>query len=192
MKNNYSNHLHAKNITVNFGGVLALDHVVLIVNSEEVLGLIGPNGSGKTTLFNVISGFISPNSGNIIIDDLDITYWPAYKRSRNGIVRTFQDVRLFQHLTVFENILAGALGNGYSRREADKRTQEILELMDLQTIQSVATQILPPGFQRRIAIARAIATLPNFLLLDEPGAGLNEAEIDELITVLKMIRTHNK
>jgi branched-chain amino acid transport system ATP-binding protein len=176
--------LEAKDVRVHFDGVKAIDEVDLVVNRGELFGLIGPNGAGKTTLVNVLSGFQQPTSGRIFLSGNDVTKLPPHKRSARGLVRTFQGVRLFHRLTVFENVEVGALGAGAGRREARTLAQDLLERVQLADKADDLATSLAHGQERRLGIARALAMRPRFLLLDEPAAGLNEAESDELLRSL--------
>jgi branched-chain amino acid transport system ATP-binding protein len=176
--------LEAKDVRVHFDGVKAIDEVDLVVNRGELFGLIGPNGAGKTTLVNVLSGFQQPTSGRIFLSGNDVTKLPPHKRSARGLVRTFQGVRLFHRLTVFENVEVGALGAGAGRQEARSLAQDLLERVQLADKADDLATSLAHGQERRLGIARALAMRPRFLLLDEPAAGLNEAESDELLRSL--------
>jgi branched-chain amino acid transport system ATP-binding protein len=176
--------LEVREARVHFEGVKAVDGVDLHMNRGEILGLIGPNGAGKTTLVNVLSGFQRPDSGSVHLEGSDVTGWSPSRLARHGLVRTFQGVRLFSALTAYENVEVGALGAGLKRRRARETAVELLERMHLAHRADVAASSLPYGEERRLGIARALATRPNFLLLDEPAAGLNEAETDELLTTL--------
>jgi len=180
--------LEASGITVRFRGVLALDSVDLTLSEGEILGLIGPNGSGKTTLLNVLSGFVKPSSGRVHLEQRDITESPPRTISKLGIGRTFQSVRLFKRLTVNENILLGFLGAGLSRRRARIRSRQLLEQLSLVGEAEDAAAALPYGAQRRVALARTLATEPRYLLLDEPAAGLNDAESEEFTNVLRGVQ----
>ncbi|MCW3024458.1 MAG: transporter related protein [Conexibacter sp.] len=176
--------LEAKDVRVHFDGVKAIDEVDLVVNRGELFGLIGPNGAGKTTLVNVLSGFQQPTSGRIFLSGNDVTKLPPHKRSARGLVRTFQGVRLFHRLTVFENVEVGALGAGAGRQEARSLARDLLERVQLADKADDLATSLAHGQERRLGIARALAMRPRFLLLDEPAAGLNEAESDELLRSL--------
>lgn len=176
-------------VSVQFGQLKALDDVTLRVVPGEIFGLIGPNGSGKTTLVNVVTGFLRPRSGRVVLGGGDITRVRPDARAGVGLARTFQAVRLFNRMTVRENIEVGALAVGAGRREARRRTVEQLELLELTDVADVAAVALPYGHERRVAIARAMATRPQFLLLDEPAAGLDEDETDDLSAVLLRIKT---
>jgi branched-chain amino acid transport system ATP-binding protein len=154
----------------------------------EILGLIGPNGAGKTTLVNALTGFQRLTAGRIALGEVDVTGWSANRLARKGICRTFQSVRLFPDLTVYENVEMGAIGAGASRRESMGRTEGLLERMQLESVADRPASAIPHGQERRVGIARALATAPRFLLLDEPGAGLNELESAELVSALRHIR----
>jgi branched-chain amino acid transport system ATP-binding protein len=181
--------LEARHIRVLFGGLKAVDGVDLALRRGEILGLIGPNGAGKTTLVNAISGFQRPTEGAIFLDGHDVTRWKPRHRAKRGLTRTFQDIRLFAGLTVFENVEAGAVGVGMRRSAARRLAWDLLERVHLADHSHRPAASLPHGAERRLGIARALATRPRFLLLDEPAAGLNESESDELVTVLGAIRT---
>lgn len=171
-------------IVMRFGGLAALDGVDVRVNTGEILGLIGPNGSGKTTLVNVLSGFLQPSGGRVRLKDKDVTGSVPHRLARSGVARTFQDVRLFSGLTVFENLESAALTSGIRRIEARQRVRDLVERMDLSEIASRPASGLPVGAERRVGMARAFIGRPTFLLLDEPAAGLNEVESED---VLKLI-----
>lgn len=180
--------LIVQRVTKDFAGLRAVDKVSLEVRQGEVLGLIGPNGSGKTTLLNVISGLLPASGGRVLLDEIDITGWPPHRIANMGIGRTFQTVHLFSALTVLENIEVAAVGVGMSRRRARERAQLLLREFDIQGIAALPAGTLPFGQQRRVEAARALAMEPRFVLLDEPGAGLNERECDELLGLLASIR----
>jgi branched-chain amino acid transport system ATP-binding protein len=183
-----SQSLVAEEVTVAFSGVKALDAVTFRCNPGEVVGLIGPNGSGKTTMLNALSGFLEPASGVVRFRG-ELTHgWPPQRHARRGLARTFQGVRPFAQLTVRENIEVGAVGVGASRREARQRADELLEELNLSDLATTWAGILPAGSQRRLGIARALAANPSFLLLDEPAAGLYEAETDAVIDFIGRIR----
>lgn len=180
--------LECRDLNVHFEGVKAVDGVDLELRSGEILGLIGPNGAGKTTLVNTLTGFQRPTAGSVHLDGADVTGWPPDRLARIGLARTFQAVRLFAGLTVFENVELGALGVGMSRREAQRWAWELLERLDLTAMADASASGVPHGMERRLALVRALATRPRFLLLDEPAAGLNEAEGDALVAALAGIR----
>jgi branched-chain amino acid transport system ATP-binding protein len=172
--------LIARGVRVHFAGVKALDGVDLELSQTEILGLIGPNGAGKTTLVNVITGFQPSNAGSLSIGRRHVTGWSPARLARHGVARTFQSVRVFSNLTVTENLEAAALGAGKRRRAARRRAAEVLELLGLSHTAQLAPTALAAGTRRLVGIARALTMDPRFLLLDEPTAGLNEEESDEL------------
>lgn len=177
--------LIARSVTKIFGGLRAVNDVSLQLVRGEILGLIGPNGSGKTTFINVVTGNLLISSGQVWVDDTNITGWPIHRIPSTGIARTFQVVRLFKALSVLENVEAAAIGvKGLGRREAQARAWKALEQVGLTRLAYSEASTLPYGEERRVEIARAIVTDPAFLLLDEPGAGLNEAEIEALLESL--------
>ncbi|MEO3779799.1 ABC transporter ATP-binding protein [Micromonospora sp. B11E3] len=172
---------------IHFDGVKAVDGVSITVNGGEVVGLIGPNGSGKTTTLNLISGMLRATMGAIELDGVDITRMSMRKRARLGVIRTFQSGRVFGRLTVAENIEAAALGSGLRRGEARRITAEVLDELRLGDVADRHADNLTAGRIRTIAIARALAGRPKFLLLDEPAAGQNESEAVELISAIKAL-----
>ena len=166
----------------------ALDGVTVELHRHEVVGLIGPNGAGKSTLVNVVTGFDSPTSGAVELEGRDITRWSAHRRGRNGLARTFQHARSFRGFTVRENIEVAALGVGVGPREARRRADELLGLLHLATYADVPAAALAHGDERRLGVARALATEPRFVLMDEPAAGLPEAEVPEFAAVVRSVR----
>jgi branched-chain amino acid transport system ATP-binding protein len=154
----------------------------------EVVGLIGPNGAGKSTLVNVLSGFDRPTEGSIELEGRDVTRWPAHRRGRGGLARTFQHAHAFGALTVRENVEVAALGVGLSPRRAAERANELLELLGLTGQADTPASSLPHGDERRLGVARAVATGPRFVLLDEPAAGLPEAEVPAFADVVRSVR----
>ena len=178
------NALVARGVRVRFGGVLAIDDVDLTLEQNTIHGLIGPNGAGKTTLVNLLSGFQPPVAGTVHLGDVEITRWSPHRRARKGLVRTFQGARVFSSLTVRENVEAAGLGLKLSARIARSQAYEVLALLRLLDQANVAAGALPYGAERRVAIARALVGRPRFVLLDEPAAGLNEGESDELVRSL--------
>ncbi|GAA1942674.1 ABC transporter ATP-binding protein [Nocardioides hwasunensis] len=170
---------------IHFDGVRAVDGVTLEVRSGEVLGLIGPNGSGKTSTLNLLSGMLRATSGSIHLDDHDLTRLSMRRRTRFGVVRTFQSGRVFGRLTIAENVEAAALGGGLRRREARQLTADILAELGLEDVAHQQADALTAGRIRITAIARALASRPRFLLLDEPAAGQNESEAIALITAIR-------
>jgi branched-chain amino acid transport system ATP-binding protein len=180
--------LVAEGIRVHFEGVRAVDGVDLTLERRQIMGLIGPNGAGKTTFMNAVSSFVPLTGGRVILDGVDATGWPPQRLVAGGLVRTFQDVATFPGLTVFENVELGALGAGLSRRNARKRAWELLESMGLRHAASMPASALPHGDERRLGIARAVAVGPKFLLLDEPAAGLDDAESLALTDAIARLR----
>jgi ABC-type branched-subunit amino acid transport system ATPase component len=168
--------LVAREIRVHFEGVRAVDGVDLTLERGQVMGLIGPNGAGKTTFMNAVSGFVELSGGTVVLGGVDVTGWAPHRLVAQGLVRTFQDVATFPGLTVFENVELGALGAGLGRRQARRRATQLLESMGLRHLASLPASTLPHGDERRVGIARAVAVGPKFLLLDEPAAGLDDAE----------------
>lgn len=181
--------LLVKSISKNFAGLRALDNVSLHLQQGEILGLIGPNGSGKTTLINVITGLLPADGGQVISDGVDVTNRPAYQVARTGISRTFQTIRLFRDMTVLENVEVSAVSMGLSRPKAHQRALDVLEELGLSAWREHRAGELPYGLERRVEVARSLSMEPKFLLLDEPAAGLNEDESDELLNILAPIPT---
>jgi len=179
--------LELKNVTKRFGGLVAVNNVSFKVREKEFLGLIGPNGAGKTTLFNCISGLYKPNGGKIIFKGIDITGWPPHKIAMLGIARTFQIVRPLSNLTVLENVAIGALKKTNDTREAISKAKEILEIVGLYDKRYLKARLLNVIEKKRLELARALATDPELLLLDEVAAGLTPAEVDELLELLRDI-----
>jgi branched-chain amino acid transport system ATP-binding protein len=176
--------LGVEEIVKRFRGLRALDGVTLQVEQGEIVGLIGPNGSGKTTLLNVASGVLRPTSGRVTIGGTDATGRKPHELARLGIGRTFQQVRLFGEMTVEENVEVGAVARAQDR----ERVPALLSRLGLTRDRDRLATTLPYGQQRRVEIARALAGRPRFLLLDEPAAGMNEAESDALLTTIRQIR----
>ncbi|HEX4033916.1 MAG TPA: ATP-binding cassette domain-containing protein [Solirubrobacteraceae bacterium] len=170
-----------------FEGIAALSDIDLELAPGEVLGLIGPNGAGKTTLVNLLSGFDLPSHGRVELGGRDITRWPPYRRGRAGLARTFQHGRLFGELSVAENVEVAALGVGCAPREARRRAGELLELLGLADRALSPAGLLPHGDQRKLGVARALALRPRFVLMDEPAAGLHEAEIPAFAAALRFV-----
>jgi branched-chain amino acid transport system ATP-binding protein len=176
--------LTGSGLRVYFEGVKAVDDVDVVVHTGETLGLIGPNGAGKTTLLNALSGFQRPTAGTIALDGRDITHMAAAKRSRTGVVRTFQGIRIFRNLAAYENVELGGIGGGLHRTAARELASELLDEANFGQLAGRPAGQLSHGDQRLLGILRALAMRPTFLLLDEPAAGLNEAESRELISLL--------
>ena len=179
--------LTIEGLTKDFVGLRALDSVSLTLKRGEILGLIGPNGSGKTTLINVVTGFLKPTEGQVQVSHVDITGWSPHKIAELGLARTFQTLKLFLGLTVLENVEVAAVSAGLPRRQARQQAYELLESLGATLLADLPAGALPYGQERRVEIARALATNPSFLLLDEPAAGLNEAESDDLLQTLAPI-----
>ena len=175
-------------MTVRFAGLAALDSVTVAVRVGEIVGLIGPNGAGKTTLLNVLSGYQAATDGAVIAGGDDITALPAHRLARHGIARTFQAVRAFSELTVSENVMVGALATGSGRKACAQRAADLIEQFGLGAWADKSARSLPYGVQRLLGIARAAAIGPQFLLLDEPAAGLHEAESQALGAQLRALR----
>ncbi len=174
-----------------FDGVDALQDVSLTIHRHEIVGLIGPNGAGKSTLVNILSGFDTPSGGSVELDGRPITSWSAHRRGRRGLARTFQHSHAFPALTVRENVEVAALGVGASARSARLQADDLLGLLALTSYASVPAATLAHGDERRLGVARALATDPAFVLMDEPAAGLPEVEVPEFATVVQAVRdTH--
>ena len=180
--------LRASSVSRSFEGVLALHEVTLELHRHEVVGLIGPNGAGKSTLVNVLTGFDRPTGGAVELEGRQITGWSAHRRARAGLTRTFQHSRSFRTLSVRENVELAALGVGAGPREARRRADDLLELLGLRELAHARADALPHGDERRLGVARALATEPRFVLMDEPAAGLPEAEVPEFAVVVRAVR----
>jgi branched-chain amino acid transport system ATP-binding protein len=180
--------LRASSVSRSFAGVEALCDVSLELRPGEVLGLIGPNGAGKSTLVNILSGFDRPSRGRVLLEERDVTRWPAFRRGRHGLARTFQHSHAFRGLSVRENVEVSALGVGMSGRKAGRQTDELLGLLDLADFADRPASNLSHGDERRLGVARALATEPRFVLMDEPAAGLPEAEVPRFASAVNTIR----
>jgi branched-chain amino acid transport system ATP-binding protein len=180
--------LRASAVSRSFAGVEALRSVSLELVPGEVVGLIGPNGAGKSTLVNILSGFDQPSSGRVLLEERDVTRWSAHRRGRNGLSRTFQHSHAFRALTVRENVEVSALGVGASGRGARRRANELLGLLALADYAERPASDLSHGDERRLGVARALATEPRYVLMDEPAAGLPEAEIPRFATAVNAVR----
>jgi branched-chain amino acid transport system ATP-binding protein len=179
--------LEVRDITVRFGGNVALDAVSMAAEPGCVTGLIGPNGAGKTTLFNVVTGLLAPNGGRVVLDGRDITRMSPAKRARLGLARTFQRLELFSVLTVRENIrVAADIRRSWSRDKSDPAAvvEEIIERIGLGAIADERVDALPTGQCRRVELGRSLATRPEVLLLDEPASGQDENETAEFARLL--------
>ncbi len=180
--------LRASSVSRSFEGLRALQDVTLTLHRHEVVGLIGPNGAGKSTLVNVLTGFDRPTEGSVELAGRRITRWSAHRRARAGLARTFQHSRSFRDLSVRENVEVAALGVGAGPRSARRRADELLGLLGLEAQASAPAGVLAHGDERRLGVARALATEPQFVLMDEPAAGLPEAEVPEFAAVVQSIR----
>jgi branched-chain amino acid transport system ATP-binding protein len=180
--------LRATAVSRDFEGVHALREVTLELHRHEVVGLIGPNGAGKTTLVNVVTGFDFPTSGTVELAGDDITSWSPHRRSRAGLTRTFQHSHQFGGLSVRENVEVAALGSGAGMRDARRRADELLELLGLADRAEAPSSVLPHGNERKLGVARALATRPRFVLMDEPAAGLPDAEVPDLAAAVGVVR----
>jgi branched-chain amino acid transport system ATP-binding protein len=183
--------LRASSISRSFEGVQALREVTLDVARGEVVGLIGPNGAGKSTLVNVLSGFDRPDAGTVELEGQDVTRWSASRRGRRGLARTFQHSHAFRDLSVRENVEVSALGVGAGPREATRRADALLERLGLARYAGAPAAALASGDERRLGVARALATEPKFVLLDEPAAGLPEAEVPDFAALVRTIATEH-
>ena len=180
--------LRAASVSRAFEGVQALRDVTLELHRHEVVGLIGPNGAGKSTLVNVLTGFDFPDVGTVELEGREITRWTPHRRGRHGLARTFQHSRSFRGLSVRENVEVAALGVGSGPRAARRRAEELLDRLQLTQYASAPAGSLAGGDERRLGVARALATEPRFVLLDEPAAGLPEAEVPDFAEVIRFVR----
>ncbi len=195
--------LKSDNICMYFGGVKAVDHVALTVKEGQIMGIIGPNGSGKTTFFNVLSGLYKPTSGRFLFREKDITNWPPHRVAQIGIARTFQNIRVFKNSSVLDNVLVGehlklqtslfgalirSPAQKKEERTARQKAEELLDFVKLSDKIHEFSANLAYGEQRRLEIARALASQPKLLLLDEPTAGMNPSEADQVIQLFHKIR----
>ena len=199
--------LKINNLTHYFGGLRAVYDLNLILEGGELMGLIGPNGAGKTTVFNLVSGFYRPSEGQIRFMDRDIRGLRPHQVTALGIARTFQNIRLWNSLSVSENLCVSQhhqLGCGFlrtvlrtssfisSERRVKKRAEELMDLLGLRHCALEFPKNLPYGLQRRVEIGRALSLRPRLLLLDEPAAGMNPGEVDQLIETIRWIRDEFK
>jgi branched-chain amino acid transport system ATP-binding protein len=183
-----TNLLRVERVVKNFGGLTAINDVTFEVRKGEILGLIGPNGAGKTTVFNVINGFYKPTRGNVYFRDESISGLKPHKICQRGVARTFQVVKPLQRLSVLDNVIASAFVREQTHRRAEERAMEALERTRLIDDSSVISKGLPLGKRKRLEIARALATGPELLLLDESFAGLNPRELNESIEIIGEIK----
>jgi branched-chain amino acid transport system ATP-binding protein len=199
--------LSLNNCTIQFGGLVAVSELILDVNANDLIGLIGPNGAGKTTVFNMITGVYQPTSGEIFFDKRNLVGKKPHQISHIGIARTFQNIRLFPSLTVYETVQVALKKNisyGFfhaitqfdaMHRQENRIKETIFEILDffgLTRFKDEMATSLPYGFQRRVEIVRALATKPRLLLLDEPAAGMNPSEKKELMALISQVREHYK
>ncbi|MFJ3958085.1 ABC transporter ATP-binding protein [Arthrobacter sp. NPDC090010] len=195
--------VQVENLTMKFGGLTALDKVTFDINRGEILGLIGPNGAGKTTCFNAMTGVYKPTSGTVKLEGKPLNGLPQHKITRRGLARTFQNIRLFGEMTALENVVVGldarhktSVGGALLRlpthvreeKSAIERGMALLEFVGIADHAQYLSRHLPYGYQRRLEIARALATDPKLLCLDEPAAGFNPAEKEELMALIRTIR----
>ena len=195
--------LETKNLGISFGGLKAVDGLSLKIEKGQLYGLIGPNGAGKTTAFNLLTGVYTPTMGNFFLDGEKMTGHNTVEINKKGIARTFQNIRLFKQLSVLDNVKVG-LHNDYkystaegilrlpaffrTEKEMDRKAMELLEVFDLAGEKDYLASNLPYGKQRKLEIARALATSPKLLLLDEPAAGMNPNETQELMDTIRFVR----
>ena len=197
--------LEVKTLSISFGGLRAVDSFNVNIEKGELYGLIGPNGAGKTTIFNLLTGVYKPDEGFIKLDGKDITGHKTIEINKEGVARTFQNIRLFKQLTVLDNVKAGLHNHHvystlhgifrtpkYRRveKEMDEKAMEILKVFSLDGQADYLASNLPYGQQRKLEIARALATEPKLLLLDEPAAGMNPNETQELMNTIRFVRDH--
>lgn len=202
MENNNSI-LHAKDICITFGALKAVNNFNLEIKPRELVGLIGPNGAGKTTIFNILTGVYEATSGEYTFNGERVTKTATSKLVRKGLARTFQNIRLFKHLSVVQNVMVAynfhmkyGIFSGMLRlpnfwkeeKEAKQKALELLKIFDLDKYADMPAGNLPYGEQRKLEIARAMATNPKLLLLDEPAAGMNPKETEDLMNTIKLIR----
>ena len=195
--------LEVKNLSISFGGLKAVNDFHVTIEKSQLYGLIGPNGAGKTTVFNLLTGVYKPDTGSIHLDGVNITGKKTIDINQNGIARTFQNIRLFKELSVLDNVKVGLHNHHpYStiegifrlpryfkvEKEMDERAMELLKVFDLDGEADYTASNLPYGKQRKLEIARALATQPRLLLLDEPAAGMNPNETKELMDTIRFVR----
>lgn len=199
--------LSVNNLGISFGGLRAVDSFSITIEKGELYGLIGPNGAGKTTVFNLLTGVYKPDTGKVLLDEVNITGLGTIEINKAGIARTFQNIRLFKNMSVLDNVKIGLHNNfKYStasgilrlptffktEKQMNERALDILKVFGLDKEAHFLSANLPYGKQRKLEIARALATNPKLLLLDEPAAGMNPAETDELMETITLIREKYK
>ena len=197
--------LEVKSLSISFGGLKAVDDFHVDIESGQLYGLIGPNGAGKTTVFNLLTGVYKPDAGSILLDGVNITGKRTIDINQAGVARTFQNIRLFKDMSVLDNVKVGLHNHHpYStlegilraprffkvEKEMDERAMELLKVFDLDKEADYKASNLPYGKQRKLEIARALATEPKLLLLDEPAAGMNPNETKELMDTIRFVREH--
>lgn len=180
--------LKVDRVVKNFGGLTAINNVSFEVRKGDILGLIGPNGAGKTTLFNVINGFYRPTRGNVYFNNKRIDRLKPNRICKAGIARTFQIVKPLQRLNVLDNVIASAFLRSATHKKAEEKAVEVLKFTRLYDDRDVISKSLPLGKRKRLELARALATEPEMLLLDESFAGLNPAELNESIEIVRQIK----
>ena len=196
--------LRTEKLTKSFGGLVALNAIDFSIAAGEVVGIIGPNGSGKTTFFNVLSGVLPATGGKILFKDQDVTPHKAHQMTSHGMARTFQNIRLFQNLTAGDNIILGRFSRTSSgfldgvlrsprlrseERDNKAKAAELLDFVGLSQYKDSLARNLPYGAQRRLEIARALASEPALLMFDEPAAGMNPKEVDELLSLIAKLKS---
>ena len=195
--------LEVKNISISFGGLKAVNDFSVTIEKGQLYGLIGPNGAGKTTVFNLLTGVYKPDTGTILLDGKNITGRSTIEINQDGIARTFQNIRLFKELSVLDNVKVG-LHNHFKystiegilrlpryykvEKQMNERAMELLKVFELDSVADYKASNLPYGAQRKLEIARALATEPKLLLLDEPAAGMNPNETGELMDMIRFVR----
>lgn len=179
--------LEANDITKRFGGLVAVGNLSLSVDKGQILGLIGPNGAGKTTAFNMISGFYKADEGEVIFDGEDITGLRPDQICKLGLTRTFQVVKPFPHLSVLDNVMVGAYNRTNDSNESKKKAKEIIDFLGMQKMEGMTAGSLSVAHRKRLEVAKALATDPKIILLDEAMAGLRPTETDEMIELVRQI-----
>jgi len=198
-------YIDIEHIGISFGGLRAVDDLTMHIEKGELYGLIGPNGAGKTTAFNLLTGIYKPDSGRVVVDGKDLTGKTPAEINQNGIARTFQNIRLFKNMSVMDNVKIG-LQNRYpystlsavlrlpayykTEKAMNEKAEELLEVFGLQNQKDQISSNMSYGQQRKLEIARALATNPKLLLLDEPAAGMNPNETAELMETIRFVRSH--
>jgi branched-chain amino acid transport system ATP-binding protein len=181
--------IEVRNVSKQFGGLAALTDVSFVLNKGEILGLIGPNGAGKTTMFNVINGFYPPTKGDVLLKGERVSNLKPHVLCKLGVARTFQIVKPLQRMSTLDNVIASAFIRSKSKAQAEEIAVEVLKFTNLYDDRNLISKSLPLGKRKRLEIARALATQPEIILLDESFAGLNPTEINEQIEIVNKIRT---